>query len=132
MGGGSEYKAFIIDHAEFQQDIDTQIDRVADEFQKDESSEASHELEREEYRNTGDGKKYCLVVEIAIAAPFRVRAKLWGGKEERPIINATERRNKGIPLEVELDLSGGISHGKYDKVRSGRRNGSTYYFGWKF
>ena len=51
--GKSEYKEFIIDIAKSQQYIDTQIGRISDEFQKNESSEESHELEREEYRNTG-------------------------------------------------------------------------------
>ena len=53
----SGYKEFIIDRAKSQQDIDTKIDRIDDEFRKNESSEESHELEREEYQNTGNGEK---------------------------------------------------------------------------
>ena len=52
--GKSEYKEFIIDIAKSQQYIDTQIGRISDEFQKNESSEESHELEREEYRDTAE------------------------------------------------------------------------------
>ena len=51
--GKSEYTDFIIDRAKSQQWVDTQIDRIGDEFQKNESAEERHELEREEYRNTG-------------------------------------------------------------------------------
>ena len=50
----SEFKDFIIDRTKSQQEIDTQIDRLADEFQKDESSEESHELAREEYQDAED------------------------------------------------------------------------------
>ena len=56
--GESEYKGFIIDRAKPQQEIDTQIDRMDDGLQKNESPEESHELEREEYRNTGGGGKF--------------------------------------------------------------------------
>ena len=51
--GGSEYKEFIIERTKSQRDIDTQIDRVDDEFQKNGSSEERHELGIEEYRNSG-------------------------------------------------------------------------------
>ena len=42
--GGSEFKEFIIDRAESPNEIDTQIDRVGGEFQKNGSCEESHEL----------------------------------------------------------------------------------------
>ena len=51
--GRSGYKEFIIDRAKSQQEIATQIDRISDEFQRDESSEESYDVERGEYRNTG-------------------------------------------------------------------------------
>ena len=48
----SEFNDFIIARAKSHHEIDTQIERLADEFQKnessDESSDESHELEREE------------------------------------------------------------------------------------
>ena len=54
-------------------------------------------------------------------------------KGERPIINATTRRRAGAKsLGVELDLSGGISRAKHDKIRFGWRKGSAYYFGREF
>ena len=42
---------FITDCTKSQQETDTQIDRLAGEFQKNESSEGSHELEREGYQD---------------------------------------------------------------------------------
>ena len=51
--GRSGYKEFIIDRAKSHHAIDTQIDRISDEFQRDESSEESYDVERGEYRNTG-------------------------------------------------------------------------------
>ena len=41
----------IIGRSKSQQEIDTQIDRLADEFQKTESADGSHELERDGDRN---------------------------------------------------------------------------------
>ena len=41
----------IIGRSRSQQEVDTQIDRLADEFQKTESSDGIHELERDGDRN---------------------------------------------------------------------------------
>ena len=49
--GKREFKDYIIGRAKSQQEMDTQIDRMADEFRKNESSEEIHELEREGYRD---------------------------------------------------------------------------------
>ena len=43
----------IVDWSKSQQEIDTQIDRLADEFRKNESSDEIHELERDGGRNSG-------------------------------------------------------------------------------
>ena len=43
-----EFKDFIIDRDKSQHEFDTQIDRLGDGFRGDESSEESHESEREE------------------------------------------------------------------------------------
>ena len=51
------YKEFIIGRSKSQQEIDTQIGRIADEFQKNESPEESYELGSEEYQNFGGGKQ---------------------------------------------------------------------------
>ena len=48
-----EYKEFIIDRSQPRPEIDTQIDRIADEFRKNENSEESYELESDEYQNSG-------------------------------------------------------------------------------
>ena len=50
----SEFKDFIIGRTKSQQEIDTPIDRMGGELRKNESSEESHELEREEYRDTAE------------------------------------------------------------------------------
>ena len=55
--GKSEYREFVIDRSKSQQEIDTQIGRIADEFQKNESPEESYELGSEEYQNFGGGKQ---------------------------------------------------------------------------
>ena len=48
------FKDFIIGRAKSQQEIDTQIDRLGDEFQTNESSEESHESGREEYQDADE------------------------------------------------------------------------------
>ena len=64
----NEFKDFIIGRAKSQQEVDPQIDRSGCEFRKNESSEESYGLAREEYRDSGDGV-------IAIVATFRVWPK---------------------------------------------------------
>ena len=54
----SAYKEFVIEREKSRRDIDTQLDRIAGGFQKNESSEESHELEMDGYRNTGGGGEY--------------------------------------------------------------------------
>ena len=44
----------VIDRSKSQQEIGTRIGRLSDEPRKNESSEDSHELEREGYRNYGE------------------------------------------------------------------------------
>ena len=46
-----------------------------------------------------------------IVAPFRVPGEDSEEKGDRRIINATERRKKAIPSDVELDLSGNTPFG---------------------
>ena len=72
------------------------IDRLADAFQKDESSEEIHELEREAYRDDGELAEMSQEEEN----PVNMDAQLF--------IKAAKRksRKKAIPFEVELDLSG--------------------------
>ena len=50
--GKGEYREFVIDRSISQKEIDTMIDRIADEFQKNESSAESYELGIEEYQNS--------------------------------------------------------------------------------
>ena len=72
--------------------MDTQIDRIADEFPKNERSEESHELEREEYQNTGGREE---ILPVGGNNDYRPIPSLGGDRavrEERPIINATQRR----------------------------------------
>ena len=51
--------------------------------------------------------------DIWIISPFRTVR--WGGEEERhdPKKREEKEKRKSKSLEVELDLSGGISHVKY-------------------
>ena len=51
---GMEFKDFLIGRAKSQQGIDDQIGRLDDDFQKNESSGESHELEREEYQGADE------------------------------------------------------------------------------
>ena len=132
-----EYKGFIIDRSRYRPEIDTQIGRIAGEFQKNENAEESHELEREGYQNSGTWGATLLGVRIWIAPPPIPHGLGGDGKyeEERPPKKRKDRgirRGKSKSLEVELGLSGGISHGKYAKIRFRGGKGSAYCIGWEF
>ena len=91
-----EFKDFIIDRAKSPREIDTRIDRPADEFQKNESSDWIRELEREDYHGFGELAEMSQDQENPVSM------------ESQPIIKAVKRkrRQKSTPLEVELGLSG--------------------------
>ena len=103
----AEYKEFIIGRSKSHQEIDTQIDRIADEFQKNENSEESYDLQGEGYRNYGG---WGVILPHGGNSDHRPIPRLVGDvedKEERPIINATERRRGASKsLEDGLDLIG--------------------------
>ena len=61
------------------QEMDTQMDRLADEFRKNESADETHELERDVGQNSEGGAKCFRVGEIW-ATPFR---KLWLVEKEK-------------------------------------------------
>ena len=115
----SEFKDFIIGLAKSQHAIDTQIGRLGGEFPKNERPEEIHELERKDYRDSGE------LAEMSQGGnPVNMDAQ--------PIIKAEKnRRKKARPLEVELDLSG-KSHGKYAQVGFGRSKGISYNSGCEF
>ena len=48
-----EFEGLVVDLSKSQQGIDTQIDRLAGEFRKNESPDGIHELERDCGRNSG-------------------------------------------------------------------------------
>ena len=48
-----EFKGFVVDRSKSQQEIETQIDRLADEFRKKASSDEIHEKERDGDQNYG-------------------------------------------------------------------------------
>ena len=50
--GGGEFDGLIIGRSQSQQEIDAQIDRLADEFRKKESPAGTHELERDGAKKT--------------------------------------------------------------------------------
>ena len=95
--GGSEFNDSVMGRAKSQQAIDTQIDRLAGELQKNESSEEIHELESEGYRDADESES----MSQEEGNPVNM--------ESHPIIKAVKRkeeRKKATPLEVELDLRG--------------------------
>ena len=68
-----------------QQGVETQIDRLADEFQKKESSEEIHELERDGDQNSGGSGVMSPDDEYMDHLPIpQVQGGRWEGQEERP------------------------------------------------
>ena len=94
--GESEFKDFIFGRPKSQQEMDTQIDRLCDEFRKNESSEEIHALGREEYRDADE------LAEM----PHGGRTPCKYGSATNYKRNKKKSREKSIPSGAGLDLSG--------------------------
>ena len=104
----------IIDRSESQREIDTQIDRLDGEFQKNASAAESHELERAAFQNSGDWGEMLPGHEYMDSHPIPkgvcgVRKKRGTTTEKR------KQKKRNESLEVELGLSGGFPMGNMQK-----------------
>ena len=108
-----EFEGLIIDRSKSQQEIHTQIDQLAVEFQKAEGSEEILELE-------SDGGQYFEAfgdVSPGSEKLGRPHSKLseWGGEEKEERAKRREGKEQ-IHLEVELDLGWETPPGKYVEI----------------
>ena len=102
-----KFEGLIIGRSKSQQEIDTQIDQLAEEFQRAEISEEIQELEREGYQYSerlGDFRQGGKMDHPIPQMSDRGEKE----KEERP---KKKRMGESNPLEVELDLGGGSIRG---------------------
>ena len=110
---------FIIDRAKSHQAIDTQIDRIADVFRKNESSEGSYELERKEYRNTGRWKEILTGDENSDRCPVPSLRGGFGRKGRTP--HHKRRKKESLTFRSLVRFKWGISHGDMLKSGSGEK-----------
>ena len=93
------YGKLIIRRSKSQQGVDTRIDRLSGEFQKNGNSEESPELERERYQDSGGLGEMWTGVNIWIITQFRKgRGGLKKKREKAP--KKTEKKRKSKPSEV--------------------------------
>ena len=94
----SEVKEFIIDRIKSEQEIENQIDRLAEKFQ---------ELERKQVQIPEEND----FQEIEDLEPYSPESDEYEEVEVPPIINYPQkkRRKKAEPLEVKIDLGGKYS-----------------------
>ena len=103
----------IIGRSTSQQEIDTRIDQLAEEFQKAECPGEIPELESEGSQYSGGlGVILPGSEKMDRPPPFQIVGVGWEGKEERP---KKKRIGRSKPLEVELDLSGEFRRGNMSR-----------------
>ena len=108
-----DLKGFTIDRSKSQQEIDTQVDRLAGEFQVKESFEEIHELERDGGGNYGGLREMLPVDQYLDRPPFRkLRGKM---RRKRGTTPKKRRRERAKSLAFEFDLSGRWSMGNMPK-----------------
>ena len=107
---------------------ESQIDVAAKEFRKSESSEENQEGDNRFYESGRD----VLPGEEKLYRPIPKCRRRMMQKERNDPRRSEEREREGKPLEVELDLSGGIPQGKYVEAESRKLKGCAFSEIWQF
>ena len=111
--------------------IDTRINRLSGEFQKNESSEESHELGREWYQNSGGLGEMLPGGEYLDRHPIPKGVGEMGGGKRRndPREKKGKEDGKKQNLRMLNWIKAGIFHGEYAQIRFRGGKGSTHCFG---